>query len=209
MYEVKSFAEDRLDVQHAMIEKHPLGLLICTDDNRRPLANPLPFVLRAEQGELGTLLAHMARPNPQWRLLTSGSECLVVFQGEEAYVSPGWYPSKREHGKVVPTWNYISVHVWGRPTVRDDPDWLKAQVDTLTDRQEASSANPWRVDDAPAEFTESMLKGIVGLEIAISEIQGKWKVSQNRPAADIRGVQDGLTAIGETAMAAEIARRAR
>ena len=209
MYQVKHFAEDRLEVQHTLIEKHPLGLLICNDDKGRLLANPIPFKLIREGGELGTLQAHMARPNPQWSQLKEVQECLVVFQGEEAYISPNWYPTKQEHGKVVPTWNYVTVHTWGVPTVIDDPDWIRSQVDRLTAQQEADQATPWQVDDAPPDFSASMIRGIVGIEIAISEIQGKWKVSQNRPAADVQGVHDGLSSVGETAMAQQVARHIR
>ena len=205
MYQVKHFAEDRLEVQHSLIEKHPLGLLICSDDSGRLVANPIPFKLVRERGNLGTLQAHMARPNPQWAQLKGQQECLVVFQGEEAYISPNWYPTKKEHGKVVPTWNYVTVHTWGVPTVVDDPDWIRSQVDRLTAQQEADQTVPWKVDDAPPEYSASMLRGIVGLEIVISEIQGKWKVSQNRPAEDIQGVRDGLAAIGETSMAHQVA----
>ena len=207
MYEVKHFAEDRLEVQHSLIEKHPLGLLICNDENGRHVANPIPFILVRGRGDLGTLQAHIARPNPQWSQLQTSKECLVVFQGEEAYISPNWYPAKHEHGKVVPTWNYVTVHVWGLPKVIDDPDWIRSQIDHLTAQQEAEQANPWKVDDAPPEFTESMLKGIVGVEIAINEIQGKWKVSQNRSVADIQGVYAGLSAIGEVSMANQVAQR--
>lgn len=205
MYQVKHFAEDRLEIQHALIESHPLGLLICNEDDGRLMANPLPFKLVREDGSLGTLQAHMARPNPQWSQLQKLKECLVVFQGEEAYISPNWYPTKQEHGKVVPTWNYVTVHAWGAPTIIDDPDWIRSQVDRLTAQQEADQTVPWKVDDAPPEFSSSMLRGIIGVEIAINEIQGKWKVSQNRPAVDIQGVHDGLSSIGELPMAREVA----
>ncbi len=205
MYEVKHFAEERLEVQHALIQKHPLGLLICNDSNGRFVANPIPFSLVGDSGELGTLKAHLARANPQWLQLQDSKECLVVFQGEEAYVSPNWYPTKHEHGKVVPTWNYVTVHVWGVPAVFDDPDWIRSQIDHLTDQQEADQLVPWKVDDAPSEFTSSMLKGIVGIEVTIEEIQGKWKVSQNRSVADIEGVHAGLTALGKIPMADQVA----
>lgn len=206
MYQVKHFREDREDVQHALIEAHPLGLLICNDADGRPTANPVPFILRREAGSLGTLQAHVARPNPQWRELQSVKECLVVFQGEDAYISPNWYPTKKEHGKVVPTWNYVTVHAWGKPSVIHDPQWIRAQIDQLTSQQEAAQSIPWKVDDAPEDFTASMINGIVGIEIAITEIQGKWKVSQNRPNTDIEGVFAGLAAIGKHSMADEVAK---
>jgi len=209
MYQVKHFAEDRLEVQHSLIEKHPLGLLICSDDGGRLVANPIPFKLVRERGNLGALQAHMARPNPQWAQLKKQQECLVVFQGEEAYISPNWYPTKKEHGKVVPTWNYVAVHAWGVPTVVDDPDWIRSQVDRLTAQQEADQAIPWKVDDAPPEYSASMLRGIIGIEVEISEIQGKWKVSQNRPAVDIQGVHDGLVSLGELSMAQQVTDKLR
>lgn len=209
MHEVRQFAEDRLEVQHDLIEKHPLGLLICNDDEGRLVANPIPFTLIREKGSKGTLKAHLARPNPQWSQLRNSKECLVVFQAEEAYISPNWYPTKRQHGKVVPTWNYVTVHVWGVPTVFDDPNWIRAQVDSLTAQQEEGQSRPWTVDDAPSEFTTAMLKAVVGVEIEISQIQGKWKVSQNRREADLQGVHDGLSAIGETPMARQVAKHIR
>ncbi|MEO0435695.1 MAG: FMN-binding negative transcriptional regulator [Pseudomonadota bacterium] len=205
MYEVKHFIEDRLDVQHDLIEAHPLGLLICNDSTGRLAANSIPFTIRRDLGELGTLRAHIARANPQWSELKKGRECLTIFQGEEAYVSPNWYPTKQKHGKVVPTWNYVTVQVWGTPLVIDDPDWLRAQIDEMTDRQEASQVKPWAVGDAPAEFTSSMIRGIVGIELAIREIKGKWKVSQNRPQEDIKGVVSGLSDAGKDAIANQVA----
>ncbi len=205
MYEVRHFAEDRLAVQHELIEAHPLGLMICNDADGRLAANQIPFMLLPELGEFGTLRAHVARANPQWTELQSVQECLVVFQGEEAYVSPNWYPSKQQHGKVVPTWNYVTVHVWGKPVVIDDPAWIRAQVDQMTEKHEATQSKPWAVDDAPIDFTSSMIKGVVGIEIAISDIKGKWKVSQNRSREDISGVSTGLSASGKDAIADHVA----
>ena len=207
MYEVKHFVEDRLDVQHDLIQSHPLGLLICDDADGRHMANPIPFTLVRKSGLLGTLQAHLARPNPQWLQLQNVEECLVVFQGEQAYISPNWYPTKKEHGKVVPTWNYVTVHVWGKPKVFDDQNWIRTQINALTTQQEANQATPWQVDDAPPQFTAAMLRGVVGVEIEITEIQGKWKVSQNRPTADIQGVRDGLASVGEVSMATQVAER--
>ena len=128
-----------------------------------------------------------------------------MFQGEEAYVSPNWYPSKQKHGKVVPTWNYITVQVWAEPVVIEDPDWLRAQIDEITNRHESSQPKPWAVGDAPAEFTSSMIRGIVGVELEIKEIKGKWKVSQNRPQEDIQGVFSGLSNAGKAAIADHVA----
>ncbi|MEO0439117.1 MAG: FMN-binding negative transcriptional regulator [Pseudomonadota bacterium] len=205
MYEVKHFVEDRLDVQHDLIEAHPLGLLVCNDGAGRLFANSIPFTIRRDLGKLGTLRAHLARANPQWSELKKGMECLTVFQGEEAYVSPNWYPSKQKHGKVVPTWNYITVQVWAEPVVIEDPEWLRAQIDEITNRHESSQPKPWEVDDAPAEFTSSMIRGIVGVELEIREIKGKWKVSQNRPQEDIQGVFSGLSNAGKAAIADHVA----
>lgn len=206
MYEAKHFTEERLSVQHDLIESHPLGLLVCNDSADRLSANPIPFMLHRELGEFGTLRAHIARPNPQWRDLQRVEECLIVFQGEQHYVSPNWYPSKQEHGKVVPTWNYVTVHVWGAPIVIDDSEWIRSQVDQLTSKQEASQANPWAVSDAPPDFTSSMIRGVVGIEIPISEIRGKWKVSQNRSQQDASGVSANLRKMGMGAMAEQVER---
>ena len=127
MYQVSHFSETRLAVQHALIQAQPLGMLICNDERHRPMANSVPFLLDRDKGTLGTLQAHVARANPQWQQLQRAASCLVVFQGEDGYISPNWYPSKALHGKVVPTWNYITVHAWGTPQVIDDPDWLRYQ----------------------------------------------------------------------------------
>jgi transcriptional regulator len=158
----------------------------------------------------GTLRAHLARANPQWQALAEGAECLVVFQGPQAYVTPSWYATKRETGKVVPTWNYATVHAWGRPSVFEDPAWLHRQVTALTESRETPRAAPWAVADAPEAFVASQLKGIVGLEIPISRLEGKWKVSQNRPEADRAGVVEGLrgTEGADPDMAALVAERA-
>lgn len=191
MYQPPHFREDRLEIQHALIKAHPFGLLI-THGSTGLIANPVPFTLDSTTSPRGTLRAHLSRANPQWRDFDPDQEVLAVFQGAETYVTPSWYESKREHGKVVPTWNYAIVQVHGRMTVRDDPAWLMQQVTALTSAQEAMQAEPWTVDDAPADFLASQLKGIVGVEIEITRIEGKWKVSQNRPEGDRRGVAAGL-----------------
>ncbi len=200
MYQPPHFREDRLEIQHALIRAHPLGLLITAGVGGLQ-ANPIPFLVDDRGGGLGMLVAHMARANPQWRELQSVDECLVVFQGPQRYVTPSWYPSKAEHGKVVPTWNYATVHVWGRPRVVDDAGWLRDQVGRITDHQETPRAKPWAVDDAPDDYIATQLRGIVGLEIPIARIEGKWKVSQNRAEADRAGVARGLEAEGSDAAA--------
>lgn len=191
MYQPPHFREDRLEVQHALIRAHPLGLLV-TNGKTGLLANPIPFVLDEAASPLGTLRAHLSRANPQWRDFDPEQEALVVFQGTETYITPSWYATKRETGKVVPTWNYAIVQAYGRMQVKDDPEWLLRQITAMTSAQEASRQEPWAVSDAPAEFLTAQMKGIVGVEIEISRIDGKWKVSQNRPVADRKGVAEGL-----------------
>lgn len=207
MYQPPYFREQRLEIQHALIRAHPLALLVSSGDAGLEV-NPVPFLLDAAASPLGTLRAHVARANPQWRQLDPGREALVVFQGVGAYVTPSWYASKREHGKVVPTWNYAIVQAWGRPQVIEDPVWLGAQIRALTAQQERTRAEPWAVDDAPATFVAAQIKGIVGIEIPIARIEGKWKASQNRPPADRESVAVGLEEEGgEAALAmAELVR---
>ena len=208
MYQPPHFREDRRDVQHALIKAHSLGLLI-TAGPEGLQANYIPFLIDAQASDNGTLRAHLARANPQLRELAAVEECLVVFQGPQAYVSPSLYPSKRETGKVVPTWNYTTVQAWGRPRVMDDANWIRGQIDDLTRHKEADRAAPWNVADAPDTFLTSQIKAIVGLEIPILRIEGKWKVSQNRVATDAAGVAAGLRGEGEEAdaMAGLVAER--
>ncbi|NBJ11372.1 FMN-binding negative transcriptional regulator [Microvirga arsenatis] len=191
MYQPPHFREDSLAVQHALMRAHPLGLLV-TLGGSGIVANPLPFVLDAQASPKGTLKAHLSRANTQWQDFDPSQEALVVFQGPEAYITPSWYAAKREHGKVVPTWNYAIVQAYGRMRVIDDPSWLLQQIAAMTDVQEAAQPEPWAVDDAPAPFVAAQLKGIVGVEIEITRIEGKWKVSQNRSEADRLGVAAGL-----------------
>lgn len=195
MYQPAHFREDRLEVQHQLIRAHPLGLLVSAGEGGL-VADHVPFLLEAGALALGTLRCHVARANPHWQRLASAAEVLIVFQGPQAYITPSWYPSKREHGKVVPTWNYVVVHAWGRPQVMDDPAWLRRQIECLTRQQEATRAAPWHVNDAPAPFIDAQIKAIVGIEIPIGRIEGKWKVSQNRPEADRDGVRAGLAEQG-------------
>lgn len=208
MYQPAHFREDRLEVQHDLIRRHPLGLLISMGTGGL-VANPIPFILDSAASTHGTLQCHVARANGQWKELANLSECLVVFQGPEHYVTPSWYATKKEHGKVVPTWNYATVHCWGQPAIKDDAGWLHRQIDALTRGHEEKRAAPWAVTDAPAPFIEGQVRGIVGIEIPIARIEGKWKVSQNRPEADRRGVHAGLQADGDAqgAMAQLVAER--
>ena len=194
MYQPPAFREDRIEIQHALIREHPLGLLI-TAGPAGLLANLFPFLLDADGTGKGTLRFHMARANPQWRELEAIEECLVVFQGPQDYVTPSWYATKHETGKVVPTWNYVTVHAWGKPRVMNDA-WLRQQIEDLTQSREARRPTPWAVDDAPADFVEMQMCAIVGVEIQVSRIEGKWKMSQNRPEADRAGVIAGFRESG-------------
>jgi transcriptional regulator len=183
----------------ALIRARPLGLLI-TGGASGLVANPIPFALiEGESGAPHRLVAHLAKANPQLKEIGEGIDALVVFQGDDAYVSPSFYPSKREHGKVVPTWNYVTVQARGRATLRPDADWLRGQIARVTDRHESGRAEPWRVTDAPDDFVAAQLKGIVGVEIELRSIEGKAKLSQNRNETDHAGVVAGLAAEADPA----------
>jgi transcriptional regulator len=192
-------AEDRPEVIHAFIDAHPFGIIVTASPSGL-LATHLPLLLHRE---LGVLRGHIARPNPHHRI-GAIDDALAIFSGDEAYITPSWYATKREHGKVVPTWNYVAVHVYGRLTFTDDRAFLEAQVRSLTDRHEASRAHPWSVSDAPREYIERQLNGIVGLEIEITRIEAKWKMSQNRGLEDIDGVIEGLDASENTRHVADV-----
>jgi len=200
MYQPQHFREDDPTIQHALIRAHPLGLLVTSGDKGLE-ANLIPFVIDPPAGERGMLLGHLARPNPQWRSFDPGVDVLVVFQGPEGYITPSWYATKAESGKVVPTWNYVVVQVHGRMRFTEDAVWLRSQIESLTRLQEGNRGHPWHVSDAPAGYVEAQIRGIVGLEIEISQIEGKWKVSQNRPAADRPGIIAGLRTEGQADMA--------
>ena len=220
MYRPPHFEETRVERLHALVRDHPLGTLITQDRSGALQADPIPFLLDAADGAHGTLRGHVARANPLWRETREDVDALVVFQGAQSYVSPGWYPSKAEHGKAVPTWNYVVVQARGRLRAIDDREWLRAFVTRLTERHEARQARPWQVADAPADYIETMLGSIVGIEIELGSLIGKCKASQNRSAADRLGVVEGLTALARrdgdaqaaamaAAVAAEIAPRER
>ncbi|MHC3908353.1 FMN-binding negative transcriptional regulator [Achromobacter marplatensis] len=171
------------------------------------MANHIPCLLYPE-GPHGVLRLHVARANPQLAQLAAGQECLVAFHGAQAYITPSWYATKAETHKVVPTWNFVAVHVWGTPTIQDDPAWLRAQLEALTNSQEKARAQPWSVDQAPPDFIAAQMRAIIGVEISISRIEGKWKVSQNRTVADRQGVAEGLASeAGGAVMAGLVARR--
>jgi transcriptional regulator len=180
---------------HALVQAHPLGIWVLPHQGEL-LVNHIPFLLDPQRGEHGTLVAHVARANPVWQALAGATTSVVVFTGPQAYVSPNWYPSKREHGKAVPTWNYAVVHAHGVPQAFDDPARVLDVVTRLTKVHEAPQAQPWQVADAPAEYLQSMLKAIVGIEIPVQRWVGKCKASQNRSPADRLGVAAGLAASG-------------
>jgi transcriptional regulator len=191
MYSPQQFEETRLEVLHDLVRAHPLGTLVVLAGTELS-ADHIPFLIHAAGGETGTLRGHVARTNPLWKRFGGSVEALVVFQGPESYITPSWYPSKHADGKAVPTWNYAVVHAYGQPRAIDDAAWLLDHVTQLTAIHEAGQALPWQVTDAPSDFTEHMISRIVGIEIPISRLQGKWKVSQNRKNADRLGVAAGL-----------------
>ena len=204
MYCPPAFREDRLEVQHESIRSHPLGLLI-SHGATGLVANLLPFVLKSAAGGRGVLQAHMARANPQWRELDDQA-VLVVFRGADAYVSPSLYATKKENGKVVPTWNYAMVQARGTAKLRDYSGWLTPQLDALVTAREASRPQPWSIADAPSDYIEAQKRAIVGIEIEIAALEGKWKVSQNQPEANRRSVVDGFSAHADTREMAELVR---
>jgi transcriptional regulator len=206
MYLPRHFEESRIEVLHELMRTHPFGLLVTLGEAGIE-ANALPFLVDPARGPQGTLLGHVARANPVWQQARDDAEVLVVFQGPQAYISPNWYASKAETGKVVPTWNYLAVHAYGRIEFFEDPERLRAIVAELTRRHESTRPAPWAVSDAPAEFIAAQLKGIIGFRLPIERLEGKWKLSQNRPPADRRGVIEGLRREGgaaETALAARM-----
>jgi transcriptional regulator len=197
MYLPSSFRQDNLAELHQQIADSRLATVVSQGEGGL-VASHLPLLLEAGEGEYGTLYGHLAKANPQWRDLAAGAEALVIFQGPDAYISPAWYAAKAEHGKVVPTWNYIAVHAYGQAQVFDDAERLLALVSRLSDRHEAGRAQPWTVDEAPRDYLNSMLRAIVGFALPIQRLEGKWKLGQNRSAADQTGVREGLAASLDT-----------
>jgi transcriptional regulator len=197
LYEPPAFREDRPEVLRGLIRAARLALLASNGPDGVPDVTHLPLTLVVEEGEQGTLYGHVARANPHWRRLAEAGRALAVFRGAEAYVSPDWYPSKAEHHRVVPTWNYEAVHAEGPISVVEDPEALHALVSRLTAQHEAGRARPWSVADAPAAFVAGQLRGIVGLALRVERLSGKRKLSQNRAAADRDGAIAGLAASGD------------
>ena len=207
MYLPAHFAETRPEALHAAMSAHPLATLVSMS-GRGLEANPIPLLLKPDTGNLGELWGHVARANPLWREHPADVEVLAVFQGAQSYVSPNWYPTKQEQHKVVPTWNYVTVQARGKLRVMDDAAWVLDLVSTLTATHEATQPRPWSVADAPPDYIAAMLKAIVGIRIEITELSGKWKVSQNQPQINREGVVSALAARSDDmarAMAAAVA----
>lgn len=199
MYVPPHFAEPSRETLFDLIESNPLGVLI-THGRRGLDANHIPFELDRSQGENVALHCHVARNNPVWQELANGDEVLVVFRAADAYVSPQWYPSKQETHRQVPTWNYLVAHAHGRVTVRDDEAFVRRNVARLTKRHESGHPDPWKMGDAPKDFIDSMVKAVVGLEIEITQLVGKAKLSQNKEVRDILGAGENLNAQGRGLM---------
>ena len=183
MYCPEPFAETRPEILRALIQRYPLATLVSMGANGLE-ANPIPLYLVPGEGPQPVLQGHVARANPLWWEVPSNSEVLVIFQGPQHYISPSWYATKAETGKVVPTWNYAVVQAYGPLQIRDDPVWVRQQMVALTAQQENGFTLPWQVDDAPQDFTERLIGQVVGIEIPISHWMGKWKVSQNQPVGN-------------------------
>lgn len=192
------FAESRLPVLHELIRARPFATLVAASPKGLD-ANHVPMLLDVAQEPFGVLRGHVGRANPVWREVRDGAEVLVIFHGPEGYVSPRWYPSKKADSRVVPTWNYVAVHARGNIAWRQDAPWLRAMLDEMAETYEGAREDAWKVEDAPPEYTARMLDAIVGFEIPIAAITGKWKLSQNKNGADQSGVLAGLEAEGERA----------
>lgn len=193
MYVPRAFAVDDVPILHQQMLATPLPVLV-THASQGLIASHVPLLLNPDEGPYGTLYGHLARANPHCKALAEGVENLVIFAGEQAYISPSFYPSKAEHGKAVPTWNYLAVHAYGTAEVFDDAERLLALVSRLSNKHEADRSDPWSVSDAPADYIDSMLKAIVGFRLPITRLDGKRKLSQNRDATDQAGVRNGLLA---------------
>jgi transcriptional regulator len=193
MYQPEHFRVDDLPQMHALIRARPFAALVSAGAYGL-YATHMPTVLKDDDGQFGLVEFHLARANPHSKYLAERTEALLIFQGPEAYITPKWYPSKAEHQKVVPTWNYAVVHAYGRPEAMQDPHWLRRHIAELTAQQERTEATPWEVTDAPATFIDGMVRGIVGFRFAIARLEGKWKMSQNRAMPDREGVVAGLRA---------------
>lgn len=200
MYVPSQFEQNNLETLHALMRAHPLATWVTRSD-ADIIVNHIPFFLDRQQGEFGTLRAHVARANPVWKTCSS-HESVVIFHGPQSYISPSWYPAKRESGRVVPAWNYVVVHAHGTAKIYEDRIWLLRNVSELSDAQEHERADPWRVSDAPGEYIDRLLGAIVGIEIPIARLVGKWKASQHRPPAETAKVIDELHAQNDSVASA-------
>jgi transcriptional regulator len=206
MYIPTQFRETDVPTVHRAIRAAGLATLVTTGPDGI-LATPLPLLLDPEAGPFGTLLGHVARANPQWHRSATDADALAMFTGPDAYVTPSWYATKRATGKVVPTWNYVAVHAYGRVEFIEDAEWLLGLVTRLTGKHEGAREKPWAVSDAPVDFIRSQLKGIVGVRLPIARLEGKWKMSQNRNAEDRAGVVEGFGAEGNPVLSDLVARQ--
>jgi transcriptional regulator len=197
MYIPRHNEEKRVPVMHALIVSQPLGTLVTLGASGL-FASHIPMILEEDGSQFGMLKGHMSRANTQWRDFVPTVLALAIFSGHQHYISPTWYPGTREHGKEVPTWNYVVVHAYGPLRLIQDDQWLLNNVEKLTNTHEAASPVPWKVSDAPEEFIKSQLKGIIGFELPIQRLEGKWKVSQNRSENDRKGVVEGLSKLDTT-----------
>jgi len=191
MFQPPIFSVDDKELMHELMLTHPFGTLISIQDGGIT-ADHLPLVIHPELSEQGTIRAHIAKGNPLWLKRKTSMEILAIFQGPQAYITPSWYPSKKQHGKVVPTWNYAVIHAHGELNFRTDEEWLLDHLVELSNRQEDGRYKAWKVSDAPDSYIAKQLKGIVGIEIEIKKLEGQWKVSQNKNEEDRTGVQEGL-----------------
>ncbi len=204
MYVPAHFDENRVPVLHEAIRRIGFGTLVTLGDGGIE-ASHVPMLIDAEPPPSGTITGHLARANPQWRSIKYDVDALAIFTGADSYVSPSWYATRQQTGKVVPTWNYIAIHARGRLRFFDNRESLRRVVTRLTDKYETPRTAPWRVTDAPADYIDAMLKAIVGFELTITQLEGKWKMSQNQPVENRAGVVQGLTQEGKTDVAALVA----
>jgi transcriptional regulator len=197
MYIPRANQETRIPVIHRLMEEQPFASLITTGATGL-FASHIPMVLELDGTEMGRLKCHLSRANRQWRDFAPDVEALAIFSGPQHYITPSWYPEKEESGRVVPTWNYVVVHAYGHLRVIEDSDWLMAHLESLVTIHETELPAPWKIEDAPVDYVESQIKGIVGLEMVIERLEGKWKVSQNRSEQDRAGVAKGLAELNTT-----------
>ncbi|HEX4131528.1 MAG TPA: FMN-binding negative transcriptional regulator [Pirellulales bacterium] len=198
MFTPPQFDEPRREVMHDLMRRYPLATLVTMSSAGGFVAKHLPLLRCQSPAPFGSLQGHVARANPVWTETQSEAESLVVFQGPSAYISPSWYATKQETGRVVPTWNYAVVHAYGRLRFVHDAAWVRSLVERLTVAHEAGFSEPWQVADAPADYIANQLRAIVGIEFVVTRLLGKWKMSQNQPAANRAGVANGLRSLGTT-----------